>query len=158
MRIFLLVATLVWGIPALADTATIVEGAPVKLRSGKYDTYRVVKALDPGTVVEILKQEKSYVQVKTNEGDVGWLPLRFVKMTVTPPPVPTEPPASSNIDAPQAEIAKAQAEIKPSRNAGYAASIWIVIGVGFAGLVLGSVLGIVGLLAYYRKKLNGLRI
>ena len=155
MRIFLLVATLVWGIPALADTATIVEGAPVKLRSGKYDTYRVVKALDPGTVVEILKQEKSYVQVKTAEGDVGWLSRRFVKIVVPPPP-PQEPVAPPDMQ--KTEVVQAPVDIKQNVKTQYVVSFWALIGIGSAGLLSGILLGMGGMLAHYRKKLNGLRI
>ena len=154
MRIFLLVATLVWGIPALADTATIVEGAPVKLRSGKFDTYRVVKALDPGTVVEILKQEQSYVQVKTAEGDVGWLSLRFVKIAV--PPSSQEPVAAPDMQ--KTEVVQAPVDIQPNVKTQYVVSFWALIGIGSAGLLSGILLGMGGMLAYYRKKLNGLRI
>ena len=153
MRIFLLIALLVWGLPVWADTATIVEGARVNLRSGKYDTYRVVRALEPGTEVEVLNQEKSYVQVKTKEGEMGWLPLRLVKIAVTPPPQPVAMPAAQ-----QTEIVPASAEIQQNVNAPYASSIWLLIGVGGAGLVSGILLGMGGMLAYYRKKLNGLRI
>ena len=154
MRIFLLVATLIWGIPALADTATIVEGARVNLRSGKLDTYRVVKALDPGTVVEILKQEQSYVQVKTAEGDVGWLSRRFVKIAV--PPSSLEPVAAPDMQ--KTEVVQAPVDIKPNVKTQYVVSFWALIGIGSAGLLSGILLGMGGMLAYYRKKLNGLRI
>jgi len=155
MRVFSLITLLIWALPALADTATVVEGTRVNLRSGKLDTYRVVKALEPGTVVEVMRQEQAYVQVKTSEGEVGWLPLRFVKITPTPPkqtvPAPT-------IEQLKAEIAKAQAELKQSNNPGYVVSFEMLIGAGLGGLVLGILLGMGGLQAYYRKKLNGLRI
>ena len=155
MRIFLLVATLVWGVPAFADTATIVEGARVNLRSGKYDTYRVVKALEPGTVVEILKHEKSYVQVKTAEGEIGWLPLRFVKIAVSLPPRQESVAAS---DPQKTEVVPAPVEMKPSVKTQYVVSLWALIGIGSAGLLSGILLGMGGMLAHYRKKLNGLRI
>ncbi|MBI5750663.1 MAG: SH3 domain-containing protein [Hydrogenophilales bacterium] len=155
MRVFSLIVLLVWALPALADTATVVEGTRVNLRSGKTDTYRVVKALEPGVEVEVLRQEQAYVQVKTSEGDVGWLPLRFVKIV----PAPSKQPApNSSIEELKAEIAKAQAELKQSRFSGDGASVWMFIGVGLGGLVLGILLGMVALQAYYRKKLNGLRI
>lgn len=133
----------------------VAEGARVNLRSGKYDTFRVVKALEPGTEVEVLRQEKSYVQVKTSEGDVGWLPLRLVKIAVTPPAPPLSAPT---IEAPNPEIAEIQAGPKQSRNPQDAVVVWLCIGVGLGGLVLGILLGMGGLQAYYRKRLNGLRI
>lgn len=155
MKIFSFIALLIGALPTLADTATVVEGTRVNLRSGKTDTYRVVRALEPGTEVEVLRQEQANVQVKTSEGDVGWLPLRLVKMAITPP---TPPLPAPTLEALKAEIAKAQAELKQSRNLGEAISVWTFIGVGLGGLVLGILLGMGGLQAYYRKKLNGLRI
>lgn len=154
MKVFTLFILLFWTLPALADTATVVEGTRVNLRSGKYDTYRVVKALEPGTQLEVLKQESSYVQVKTAEGDMGWLPLRLLKITVAPPPSPAPAPKLEEV---KAEIAKAQAELKQNRNT-EAVSTPLLLAAGFAGLVLGVLLGVAGLEAYYRKKLNGLRI
>ena len=155
MRIYSLIALLMWVLPALADTATVVEGTRVNLRSGKLDTYRVVKALEPGTEVEVLRQEQTYVQVKTSEGDVGWLPLRLVKIVPAPPKQTAPDPTLEEL---KAEVAKAQAELKQSRNPVDAASVGMLIGVGLGGLVLGILLGMGGLQAYYRKKLNGLRI
>ena len=151
----MLVAMLAWGFPALsAETATIAEGARAKMRSGKYDTYRVIKALEPGTVVEILNQEKSYVQVKTNEGEIGWLPLRAVKIAATPAPVePAVVPLAQ-----QVETAPAPAVMTQNVKAQQITSLWLLIGVGSAALVLGVLLGVGGMLLYYRKKLNGLRI
>lgn len=155
MKVLMLLLGLVWALPVLADTATVVEGTRVNLRSGKLDTYRVVKALEPGTEVEVLRQEQAYVQVKTREGDVGWLPLRFVKITPAPPKQMAPNPSLEEL---KTEIAKAQAELKQSRNPGETAPVGMFIGVGLGGLVLGILLGMGGLQAYYRKKLNGLRI
>lgn len=155
MKVLMLLLGLVWALPVLADTATVVEGTRVNLRSGKLDTYRVVKALEPGTEVEVMRQEQAYVQVKTREGDVGWLPLRFVKITPAPPKQMAPNPSLEEL---KAEIAKAQAELKQSRNPGEAAPVGMFIGVGLGGLALGILLGMGGLQAYYRKKLNGLRI
>ncbi len=155
MKVLMLLLGLVWALPVLADTATVVEGTRVNLRSGKLDTYRVVKALEPGTEVEVLRQEQAYVQVKTREGDVGWLPLRFVKVTPAPPKQMAPNPSLEEL---KTEIAKAQAELKQSRNPGEAAPVGMLIGIGLGGLVLGILLGMGGVQAYYRKKLNGLRI
>ncbi|MBT9612327.1 MAG: hypothetical protein IV108_03565 [Burkholderiales bacterium] len=155
MKVFLITALLIWAFPALANTATVVEGTRVNLRSGKLDTYRVVKALEPGTEVEVLRQEQTYVQVKTSEGDVGWLPLRLVKITVAQP----APPAPTPVSAPEAVNAEiAQAERKQRHDPEYVFSVWMIVGVGVGGLVLGILLGMGSLQAYYRKKLNGLRI
>lgn len=155
MRICALLMLLIYALPALADTATVVEGVRVNLRSGKLDTSRVLRALEPGTEVEVLRQEPAFVQVKTSEGDVGWLPLRLVKITVTPPKAPAPNPT---LEALKAEIAQAQADLKQSRNSNTLAPAWVLLAVGLGGLMLGILLGMGGLQAYYRKKLNGLRI
>ena len=156
----MLIAMLVWALPGLADTATVVNGARVNLRSGKTDTYRVIKALAPGTVVEVLRLERTYVQVKTTEGDVGWLPLRLVKITVAPPEKQAEPDPnlSFNLQTLQAQLAQTQAELEHSRSQQTGLPLWLVVSAGGGGLVLGILLGIGGLQAYYRKRLKGLRI
>lgn len=152
MRLFLLLAGLIGALPAVADTATVAEGARVNLRSGKLDTYRVVKALEPGTELEVLRQEQTYVQVKTSEGDIGWLPLRLVRISVAPTAVAPPPkPETATTETPQAEHIQNQI----TENS---LSPWIVVAVGLVGLIVGVVLGMAGLWTYYRKKLNGLRI
>ena len=152
MRLFLLLAGLIGALPAAADTATVVEGARVNLRSGKLDTYRVVKALESGTELEVLRQEQTYVQVKTSEGDIGWLPLRLVKISVAPTAVvPPPKPEMATTETPQAEHTQNQLP-------GNSVSPWVIVGVGLGGLILGVALGMAGLWTYYRKKLNGLRI
>ncbi len=152
MRLFLLLAGLIGALPVWADTATVVEGTRVNLRSGKLDTYRVVKALEPGTELEVLRQERTYVQVKTSEGDIGWLPLRLVKISAAPTPVVPMP----KLETPT--TATPQAEHTQNQITGNNLSLWLVLAVGLGGLIVGVVLGVAGLWTYYRKKLNGLRI
>jgi len=155
MRLFLILLLLAVSFSTLADSATVLEGAPANLRSGKYDTYRVVRVLEPGTQVEVLKQEATYVQAKTAEGDVGWLPMRLIKIAVASPPA-TPAPVLATVEQ-KTEIIKAQIEPKQNPNE-VNASTWQMLGAGLAGLVLGVLLGMLGVEAYYRKKLNGLRI
>ncbi len=160
MRNLLLIAMLLWALPSLADTATIVNGMRVNLRSGKTDTARVIKSLAPGTVVEVLHLESAYVQVKTAEGDVGWLPLRLLKIHITPPAKAVEPPsdADSTVSALQAQLSQAQTELEQSRGQRAGLPLWVAVSAGCGGLVLGLLLGMGGLQAYYRKRLKGLRI
>ena len=157
MRVFSLIFILLWALPGWADTATVVNATRVNLRSGKTDTYRVIRALEPGTVLEVLHEERTYAQVKTVEGDVGWLPLRMLKITPTPPPKPQAQP-DPPMQTLQAEVAAAQAELKQSRSQQAGLPLWIVVSAGLGGLVLGILLGMGGVQAYYRKRLHGLRI
>lgn len=155
-------ATLGW-----ADTATVVDGTRVNLRSGKTDTYRVIKALEPGTELEVLHLERAYVQVKTDEGEVGWLPLRFVNINksvdsasnkaATAAPA-TAPKPDPNLQELREQIQRAQQELKQSQLSEPAFSWGIIAAVGAGGLLLGVLLGMAGLQAYYRKRLHGLRI
>ena len=158
MRIFPLIFMLFWSLPGWADTATVVNGTRVNLRSGKTDTYRVIKALEPGTELTVLVEERTYAQVKTAEGDVGWLPLRMLKITPAPPSKPKLAEPDPTIQTLQAEVAAAQAELKQSRGDQVGLPLWIVVSAGLGGLVLGILLGMSGLQAYYRKRLHGLRI
>jgi len=154
MRIFVLIAIWAWASSCLADIATVVEGTRVNLRSGRADTYRVIKSLAPGTKVEILHDENGYVQVKTAAGDVGWLPMRMLKIEPTPPSDTPDP----KIALLQAELEKTRAELAQSPNEQNKPSPWLLFGLVLGGLILGALLGMGGLQAYYQKRLKGLRI
>jgi len=154
MRIFVLIAIWAWASSCLADIATVVEGTRVNLRSGRADTYRVIKSLAPGTKVEILHDENGYVQVKTAAGDVGWLPMRMLKIEPTPPSDTPDP----KIALLQVELEKTRAELAQSPNEQNKSSPWLLFGLVLGGLILGALLGMGGLQAYYQKRLKGLRI
>jgi hypothetical protein len=85
------------------------------------------------------------------------LPLRMIKITPTSPPKPQAQP-DPTIQALQAQVAAAQAELKQSRSQQVGLPLWIAVSAGLGGLVLGILLGMSGLQAYYRKRLHGLRI
>ena len=155
MRVFLLIAIWAWASSCLADIATVVEGTRVNLRSGRADTYRVIKSLAPGTKVEILHDENGYVQVKTTAGDVGWLPMRMLKIEPAPPQNNTPDPKIAILEA---ELEKTRAELSQSPNQQNTSSPWILLSLVVGGLILGVLLGMGGLQAYYQKRLKGLRI
>ncbi len=154
MRVFILFAIFAWASSCLADVATVIDGTRVNLRSGRADTYRVIKSLAPGTKVEILHDENGYVQVKTAAGDVGWLPMRMLKIEPTAPSATPDP----KIALLQAELEKTRAELAQSPNEQNKSSPWLLFGLLFGGLILGALLGMGGLQAYYQKRLKGLRI
>jgi len=155
MRVFSLIVLLILSLPSLAETAIVIDGTRVNLRSGRADTYRIIKSLEPGTKVEILRDESGYVRVKTANGDVGWLPERMLKY---------EPnPARSNEPDPQlavlqTELNHVRADLAKSQRQQVGFTSWVVVGIGFGGLALGVLLGMGGLQAYYQRRLKGLRI
>lgn len=160
MRILVLLLGLFSVSASVADTATVVHGTRVNLRSGKTDTYRVIKALEPGTELQVLRLERAYVQVKTEDNEVGWLPLRLVRINTAAPAAAPEikPVPDVTVQALRNEIQSAQRELKQIQTPQTQASWWMIVVAGVAGLLVGIAIGMAGLQAYYRKRLHGLRI
>ena len=155
MRIFLLITMLVLALPSLADSATVVDGARVNLRSGRADTYRIIKSLEPGTEVEIMHDENGYLKVKTATGEVGWLPARMLNIKTNSVRPNAPDPRIARL---QAELAQLRAEPAPSQGLQIGFASWVVVSVALGGLIFGVLLGIGGLQAYYQRRLKGLRI
>ena len=161
MRVFLF-AVCFLGASAWADTATVNDGTRVNLRSGKTDNYRVIRSLEPGSQVELLAVEAGYAQVKTAEGDAGWLPLRLIKIAPSTKrnQSAAQLEADNRLQEMQGEMTKLKAELDQAQQRATAASAlaWRPFAIGAGAFVFGVILGMVGLQAYYRRKLNGLRI
>lgn len=155
MRIFSFIALLALSLQSSADTATVVDGTRVNLRSGKADTYRVIKSLEPGTKVEILRDENGYVRVKIASGETGWLPERMLKYDPRAAD-PSEP--NPQLTALQAELSQARTDLDKSKRQQVGHSNAMVASAALGGLILGVLLGMLGLQAYYQKRLKGLRI
>lgn len=163
MRVLLLIWLLMWALPSLADTATIAEGTRVNLRSGRAETYRIIKSLEPGTKVEIVNDDNGYVHVKTAAGDVGWLPTRMLKIETntvhaSAPGTNPAPDPEPKIESLQAELTQMSAELVQSQSRQKGPATWVVVSIGLGGLVFGILLGMGGLQAYYQRRLKGLRI
>jgi uncharacterized protein YgiM (DUF1202 family) len=71
MRFFSLCFVFFWACPAWADSASVVSETRVNLRSGRTEASRVVKALEPGAELIVLREERAYAQVKTAEGSAA---------------------------------------------------------------------------------------
>ncbi len=167
MRMLLFALLLGLAAPAAAQRATVVEGSHVNLRAGKTEGFRVLRVLAPGTPVEILEREGQAARVRTPSGETGWLPLRLLVVPAgqepTEPqaaaapspepaqPVPAPPRAAPHGAAPPSAAPPAAADPGPAR-------AWALLGVGVLAFLLGAGVGIVAHEAYYRKRLNGLRI
>lgn len=156
MRRVLLVLLLGCAPSLWAGNATVAPGSHVNLRAGKTESLRVLRVLPPGTPVEVLETEGQVARVRTETGETGWLPLRLLVPAPEPPPVakPTAestPPAAPAAPAPE----PAPPAAAPQASAGAFPWAWVAGGLGF---LLGAVVGIAAHEAYYRKRLNGLRI
>lgn len=157
MRIFLFALLLGWALPGIAQNATVAEGTHVNLRAGKTDNYRIIRVLSPGTPVEILEILQDMAKAKTREGDIGWLPARLLIVE----PMDNHPPAPAPAATPAAEAPSPPGthDQKMDETPAQVRDIpWRLLLIGGLCFVIGAVVGIGLHEAYYRKRLNGLRI
>ena len=154
MRIFLFALLLAWALPGLAQNATVAEGTHVNLRAGKTDNYRVIRVLAPHTPVEIIEIDKDMANVKTREGESGWLPARLLIVE----PMDMHPATAQEANpAPESPTAPIAQESKPEEAPVSGNFPWMLL-VGALCFIVGTLVGVGAHEAYYRKRLNGLRI
>jgi hypothetical protein len=68
----------------------------VNFREGPGTKYKVIRKLKKGTPLDILDEEKGWLQVQLDDGTEGWLSKSATSMTVkTPPPPPAPSPRPS---------------------------------------------------------------
>lgn len=183
MRVFSLVALLLWSGLAFAEGAVVIDGVHANLRAGKTEAYRVIRVLPPNTPLQVLQIDKDYAEVRTADGDVGWLPVRLLTLFPGSGPAgvasqPTDPPPSAPAASAQGPNAAASSqaaaterqlqetrerlsrledELAAARNRAAAGDV-VTILVGCGALLAGMALGMALLRAYYRRRLKGLRI
>lgn len=155
MRIFSVITMLFLGLPCLADNATVVDGGRVNLRSGRADTFRVIKSLAPGTRVEIIHDETGYLKVKTATGEIGWLPARMLNIETNS--APREEP-NPMINTLQTQLTQLRTELAQTQRPATGYASWVVASAAVLGVIFGVLLGMGGLRAYYQRRLKGLRI
>lgn len=164
MRFFLAICLFFLALAGHAASAMVQDGIRANLRSGKGEEYRLVTVLPARTQVEVIGEEGGYIQVKTAEGQTGWLPARMLS-------VDKEEVAKGGNGTPgdlerlrgelrvaQAELARLQAlqaqavQATPAQG-GERAWFWALIALA-AGVALGMFLRE----RHYRKRLHGLRV
>ncbi len=134
----------------------------VRLRAGSGESYRTIQTLPKNTSLEVIEASAEYSQVKTAEGKVGWVKSTFLKS-----PTQEKVEATAGQSAPvecdalypdvqplREQLARLQAEQDQARNATLVERLFFIL----AGIVLGVLAGMLGLRAYYLKRLRGLRI
>lgn len=111
---------------AAGDTNYVVQGATVELKSGLSRQDKVVKSLEPGTPLKVLKRNTKlgYSRVQLESGEIGWLPTRVLTSTAPPPPPKPEAPQPLIPEAPvkspqqlQSELDNLQTELQAVRQA-----------------------------------------
>jgi len=166
MRVFLLLALLLFSLTAAAGTAVVVDNVRANLRSGKSENYRVIGVLTPSSQVEVLQVDGEYAQVKTDEGLTGWVAARLLKMQPeTTPAKPAKADAcetelgvvKQQLEDAEAQLAQAQTEQQTQTQPASGIQTnqaWTILG----ALVIGIIIGMLLRERHYRKRLQGLRI
>ena len=164
MKIFLFLATLMWGGIATAQTASVTDSIRVNMRSGKAENYRIIKVLPPGNEVQLLETDQDYAKVKTADGETGWVLLKLLtirkadveKASLTQAALES---AQKELVTTRVELATLQREMEQMHNQprGNASNSFLLL-LALGGFACGVATGILALRAYYHKRLHGLRI
>lgn len=107
---------------AAVAASYVAQGGSVELKSGLGKKDPIIKSLDPGTPLTVLKKipKIGYAQVKLADGVSGWVPLRVITAEAPPPGVKPETVAEAPVRTPQqlqAELEHLQTELQAVRQA-----------------------------------------
>ncbi|WP_026182779.1 SH3 domain-containing protein [Leeia oryzae] len=169
-RFGLLVMLSCFCLPVAAEDFAIVQGpANANVRSGNAEYARILRSVSPGARVEILTTSSTYTRVKLDDGTTGWILNRLLqaepkleKAASAPEAVTVENPV---VDQLKTELAQTRQQLSDARRLSEPrqeprfqnlSSAELLAGVGL--FLLGGIVGSLGVIQYYRKKLNGLRI
>lgn len=94
---------------AQAETRYVSDQLEITLRSGTSTKHQILRVLQSGTPVEILKEDpdSGYVMVRTRNGSQGWVLERFLMNT---------PSARDRLAAAEAKLARSEAELMKLRD------------------------------------------
>ncbi|MCE5181970.1 MAG: SH3 domain-containing protein [Betaproteobacteria bacterium] len=168
MRVFILMAALLWGGAAIAQTAQVVEASGVNMRSGKAENYRIIKVLPPKSEVKVLETDQEYTKVKTSDGASGWVLNKLLIVQDAAEEKP-EQKSQAGTDATQKDLIAARVEVADLQrelerlnraepgNAPKSSFPFILL-VALGAFAIGVATGMLILKAYYQRRLHGLRI
>jgi len=96
-----LCATLVFALPARAETQYVTDQYDFNLRAGQSNRYKIIRTLPSGTPLEIIAVNSSsgYAQVRTEDGTTGYILTRYLQQ---------EPAARNEIAAMSARLEELQ--------------------------------------------------
>ena len=61
-----------------ADRRYVSDMIIITLRTGQGQEYKVIKSLKTDTPVEVLEESESYLRVRTDEGEEGWVAKQYI--------------------------------------------------------------------------------
>lgn len=102
---------------AAAAEAGWVRGAPLNLRTGPGEQYRIIATMQPGTRLQILQHAEDWTQVQDDQGHQGWMRAGYLEPK--PPPMLQVSQLGDQVQKLQAELdaTKKQASDLQSRTA-----------------------------------------
>jgi len=65
-----------------ADRRYVSDMLIITLRTGQGQEYKVIKTLKTDTPVEVLEESESYLRVRTDEGEEGWVAKQYITSEV----------------------------------------------------------------------------
>ena len=65
-----------------ADRRYVSDMIIITLRTGQGQEYKVIKSLKTDTPVEVLEESESYLRVRTDEGEEGWVAKQYISSEV----------------------------------------------------------------------------
>lgn len=63
---------------AFAATRYVTDELRVGVRSGAGNQYRIIEVIDSGTRVETLQSQGEWSEVRTSQGNTGWMPTQYL--------------------------------------------------------------------------------
>jgi len=82
-QLILFTLALALGTSALAETRYVSDNLEITMRSGKGNSFSILRMLSSGTPVEVLEVDKDdgYTRVRTSNGKEGWVLTRYLMRT-----------------------------------------------------------------------------
>ena len=76
--IFLLSLLIFTTLPAMAKTKYVSDELVINMRSGKGNSFKIIKIVKSGTPLTILEEDSGYTRARTPQGVEGWVLSRFL--------------------------------------------------------------------------------
>jgi len=78
MKIVVTALLLMIASAAIAETRYVDDHLIITMRTGKANTYQILRTIPSGTLLEVLKEEGDYSQVRTPDGVEGWVLTQYL--------------------------------------------------------------------------------